>query len=124
MRLSIPARSTLMGLIGLGGVFVASGLAFSPDKAQQFLYISDYGNSHIVVVDRKKLQVLYQFGKRGKEPGNFQGIHHIASDSKGNIYAAEVAPGARAQKFNFKGMSSTLPPNALTPDDLAVKPAM
>lgn len=100
----------------------ASGLAFSPDKAQQFLYISDYGNSHIVIVDRKKLEILYQFGKRGAEPGNFQGIHHIATDSKGNIYAAEVAPGARAQKFNFKGMSSTLPSNALTADDLAVKP--
>ena len=100
----------------------ASGLAFSPDKDQQFLYISDYGNSHIVVVDRKKLEILYQFGKRGAEPGNFQGIHHIATDSKGNIYAAEVAPGARAQRFIFKGMSSTLPANALTAADLAPKP--
>jgi hypothetical protein len=100
----------------------ASGLAFSPDKDQQFLYISDYGNSHIVVVDRKKLEILYQFGKRSAAPGDFQGIHHIAVDSKGNLYAAEVAPGARAQKFIFKGMSSTLPSNALTADDLAVKP--
>jgi DNA-binding beta-propeller fold protein YncE len=99
----------------------ASGLAFSPDKDQQFLYISDYGNSHIAVVDRKKLQILYQFGKRGAEPGNFQGIHHIAADSKGNLYAAEVAPGARAQKFTFKGLSTTLPPNALTAGDLAPK---
>ncbi len=100
----------------------ASGLAFSPDKDQKYLYISDYGNSHIVVVDRKKLEILYQFGKRGAEPGNFQGIHHIATDSMGNIYAAEVAPGARAQKFNFKGFSSTMPPNALTAADLAPKP--
>jgi DNA-binding beta-propeller fold protein YncE len=101
----------------------ASGLAFSPDKEQQFLYISDYGNSHVVVVDRKKLEILYQFAKRGAEPGNFQGIHHIAVDSKGNLYAAEVAPGARAQKFVFKGFSSTMPANALTPADLAPKPA-
>ncbi len=101
----------------------ASGLAFSPDKDQQFLYISDYGNSHVVVLNRKKLAVLYQFGKRGATPGDFQGIHHIAVDSKGNLYAAEVAPGARAQKFNFKGLSSTLPPNALTAADLAPKPA-
>ena len=99
----------------------ASGLAFSPDKDQRFLYISDYGNSHVVVVDRKKLQILYQFGKRGAEPGNFQGIHHIAVDSKGNLYAAEVAPGARAQKFNFKGLSATPPPNALSAADLAPK---
>ena len=99
-----------------------SGLAFSPDKAQTYLYLSDYGNSHIAVVDRKSLKVLYQFGKRGKEPGNFQGIHHIAVDSKGNLYAAEVAPGSRAQKFNFKGLSASLPANALSEVDLAPKP--
>ena len=100
----------------------ASGLAFSPDKDQQFLYISDYGNSHVVVVDRKKLEILYQFGKRGATPGDFQGIHHIAVDSKGNLFAAEVAPGARAQRFAFKGMSSTMPANALSAADLAPKP--
>jgi hypothetical protein len=97
------------------------GLAFSPDKKQKFLYLSDL-NSHIVVVERKTLEILYQFGKRGPQPGNFQGLHHIAMDSKGNLYTAEVAPGARAQRFNFKGMSSTVPPNALTPDELAAKP--
>jgi DNA-binding beta-propeller fold protein YncE len=98
------------------------GFALSPDKAQQFLYIPDFGNSHIVVVDRKKLQVLYQFGKRGAAPGEFQGVHHIAVDSKGNLYAGEVAPGARVQRFAFKGLSSTLPPNALTPAELSTKP--
>jgi hypothetical protein len=82
----------------------ASSVALSPDKGRQFLYIADFGNSHIVVADRKKLEVLYQFGKRGADPGDFQGIHHIAVDSKGNIYAAEVAPGARIQRFVFKGM--------------------
>ena len=99
-----------------------SGLAFSPDPAQRFLYLSDFGNSHIAVVDRKTLKVLYQFGQLGKEPGNFQGVHHIAVDSRGNLYTAEVAPGARAQRFLFKGLSQTLPPNALTPSELAPKP--
>lgn len=96
-----------------------SGFALSPDKEQQFLYTADYGNSRIVILDRKKLEVLYQFGRRGKEPGNFQGVHLIATDSKGNLYAAEVAPGARVQRFLFKGMSSTLPPNALKPEQLS-----
>jgi hypothetical protein len=99
-----------------------SGLAFSPDKDQQFLYMADYGNSHIVVVDRKKLEVLYQFGKRGTAPGDFQGVHHLAVDSRGNLYAAEVAPGARVQRFIFKGMSSTLPPNAVTAAQLSARP--
>jgi DNA-binding beta-propeller fold protein YncE len=96
----------------------AAGLAFSPDSAQRFLYVADYGNSRVVVVDRTAMRVLYQFGSRSAKPGDFQGPHHLAVDSKGNIYVAEVAPGNRAQKFVFKGMSSTPPPNALTPEQL------
>jgi sugar lactone lactonase YvrE len=97
-------------------------VAFSPDAAQRFLYVADYGNSHIAVVERKTLQVLYQFGQRSAKPGDFQGLHHLAVDSKGNIYTGEVAPGARMQRFIYKGMSSTLPPNALTPAQLAAPP--
>ena len=51
---------------------------------------------------------------RGTKPGDFQSPHHLAVDSKGNLYTAEVNPGNRAQKFLFKGMSSTPPPNAVT----------
>jgi DNA-binding beta-propeller fold protein YncE len=97
----------------------AAGVALSPDPAQQFLFIADYGNSHIAVVDRKTLRVLYQFGQRSAKPGDFQGLHQIAIDSKGNIYTGEVAPGARAQRFRYKGVSKTLPPNALTAAQLA-----
>jgi hypothetical protein len=96
-----------------------AGLAFSPDPQQRFLYAADYGNSHVAVLDRKTLKVLYQFGTRSAKPGDFQGPHHIASDSKGNLYVAEVAPGNRAQKFVLKGMSATPPPNALTAGQLA-----
>lgn len=100
----------------------AAGVAFSPDKEQRFLYVADYGNSHIAVVDRKTLTVLYQFGQRSPKPGDFQGIHNMAVDSKGNIYTGEVAPGARLQKFVYKGLSKTLPPNALTAAQLAATP--
>jgi hypothetical protein len=75
--------------------------------------VADYGNSHIAVVDRKSLQVLYQFGQRSEKPGDFQGLHHLAIDSKGNLYTGEVAPGARAQRFVYKGLSNTMPPNAI-----------
>jgi DNA-binding beta-propeller fold protein YncE len=91
----------------------AAGLAFSPDAQQRFLYVGDFGNSRIVVMNRKTLEVLYQFGTRNASPGNFQGVHHIAADSKGNLYTAEVNPGNRAQRFVFKGLSATPPPNAL-----------
>jgi hypothetical protein len=99
-----------------------SGIAFSPDKDQKYLYMADYGNSHIIVADRKELKILYQFGKRSAAPGDFQGVHHIAVDSKGNLYAAEVAPGARIQRFIFKGFSSMMPSNALTAAELSAKP--
>ena len=48
----------------------------------------------------------------------------LAQDSKGNLYAAEVAPGSRAQKFLFNGLSSTLPANALRPDQRTPKPGV
>jgi DNA-binding beta-propeller fold protein YncE len=97
-----------------------AGIAFSPDGDQRFMYLADYGNSRIVVVERKSLDVLYQFGNLGEKPGDFRGPHHLAADSKGNIYVAEVSPGNRAQRFVYKGTSSATPPNALTAQQLAV----
>ena len=97
----------------------AAALGFSPDAQQQFLYVSDLGNSHVAVLNRKTLQVLYQFGARGTKPGDFQAPHHLAVDSNGNLYPAEVNPGNRAQRFVFKGLSSTPPPNALSPAQLS-----
>ena len=84
----------------------AAGMAFSPDAQQTYMYVADYGNSHLLVLNRKTLDVLYQFGKRSAAPGDFQGLHNLAVDSKGNVYTAEVAPGNRAQKFVFKGVSA------------------
>ena len=107
---------------GPSGQSVA-GISFSADKAQQYLYSADWGNSRVEVLDRKTLQTLYQFGERSAKPGDFQGVHHVATDSQGNIYTGEVAPGARAQKFVFKGLSDTLPPNALTSAQLEAQMA-
>jgi DNA-binding beta-propeller fold protein YncE len=99
-----------------------AGIAFSPDRAQQFMYLADYGNSHIVVMDRTSLTILYQFGTRSAAAGDFQGVHHLAANSKGDLVAVEVAPGNRIQRFRFKGLSNSLPPNALTPAQLAATP--
>ena len=83
----------------------AAGLAFSPDPEQEFMYVADQGNSHIHVVDRATLEVLDSFGGEGDRPGDFQALHHIASDSNGNLYTAEAQRGRRVQKFVFKGMT-------------------
>jgi hypothetical protein len=97
----------------------AAGIAFSPDKDQMFLYVSDLGNSHMLVLDRKKLEVLYEFGPMGTKPGEFRAPHQISVDSKGNLYTAEVNPGNRAQRFVYKGLSKTVPANALTAAQLS-----
>lgn len=84
----------------------AVGLTFSSDPDQRFMYVADFGNSHVVVMERKTLRVLYQFGRRGEQPGDFQGVHYLAVDAGGNLYVAEVEPGSRVQKFVFKGYGS------------------
>ncbi len=84
----------------------ACGLALSSDPRQQFLYVSDFGNGHVWIVNRKTLAVIGYFGEKGPEPGNFRNAHHIATDADGNLYTAEVNPGSRVQKFVFKGLKS------------------
>lgn len=85
-----------------------AGMAFSGDWEQMFIYVADQGNSLIHVVDRQTLEVLDSFGRNGEAPGEFRALHHIATDSKGNIYTAEAQRGRRAQKFKFLGMASWL----------------
>jgi DNA-binding beta-propeller fold protein YncE len=77
----------------------AAGLAFSPDSQQQFLYVANLGDSQIVIVNRKTLAIVGTFGSPGSGPGQFQTLHHLAVDSKGNIYTAEIGRGRRAQKL-------------------------
>ncbi len=79
----------------------AAGIAFSPDRAQQFLYVADLGNNHIDILDRQSLKILDTFGKQGTAPGDFGTVHEIATDSKGNLYTAELRTH-RVQKFVVK----------------------
>ena len=44
-------------------------------------------------------EVLTQWGRHGRQPGQFKWVHNIAIDSKGNLYTAEVGFGRRVQKF-------------------------
>ena len=48
--------------------------------------------------------MLHWFGEETAEPGDFREPHDIATDSKGNLYVAEVGVGARAQKLVYKGL--------------------
>jgi hypothetical protein len=82
---------------GQGGS--TGGLAFSPDKEQRFLFISDLTNNHIWFLNRNDGEVVGRIGTMSQNGGQFMGLHMIAVDSKGNIYTGEVSNGERVQRF-------------------------
>ena len=87
--------------LGSGSVW---DIAFSHDPQQKFLYVADGENDKVHIVDRDSLEVLTSFGDGGRQPGEFYGVHSIATDSKGNIYTTETYRGQRVQRFLYKGM--------------------
>jgi DNA-binding beta-propeller fold protein YncE len=79
-------------------------VAFSRDAQQRYLYVADGRNMKVHILLRETLQEITNFGKGGRYPGMFFGVHSIATDSRGNIYTTETYEGKRIQKFVFKGM--------------------
>jgi DNA-binding beta-propeller fold protein YncE len=77
----------------------AFSFAFSPDPQQQYLYLADAGNGRVHIFDRASMREVGAFGRIGHYAGEFVFLHNVATDSKGNIYTAEVGTGRRAQKF-------------------------
>jgi len=84
-------------MTGEGGS--TGGVAFSPDKQQKYLFISDLTNNHIWFLNREDGKVVGQLGSMGENGGQWFGLHMIAVDSKGNIYTGEVFAGERVQRF-------------------------
>jgi hypothetical protein len=64
----------------------------------------------MMVFNRKTLELVDSFGQWGSAPGEFGTLHHMAADSKGNLYVTEVTPlkpeNRRIQKFTFTGLST------------------
>lgn len=79
-------------------------LAFSRDPEQKYIYLTDGQNERVRIVLRSSLTELTAFGRGGRQPSEFFGVHSIAVDSKGNIYTTETYEGKRIQKFVFKGI--------------------
>ncbi|MBL8589441.1 MAG: hypothetical protein JNK46_12990 [Methylobacteriaceae bacterium] len=80
-------------------------IAFSRDAGQRFIIMADGQNEKVRIVDRDSLQELTNFGDGGRQPGQFYGVHSIATDSKGHVYTTETYEGKRLQKFVFKGVT-------------------
>jgi len=79
-------------------------IAFSRDRDQRYLFVADGRNQKVHIVLRDTLEELTNFGDGGRQPGQFFGVHSIATDSKGNIYTTETYEGKRVQRFVYKGM--------------------
>jgi DNA-binding beta-propeller fold protein YncE len=75
-------------------------LVLSSDPQQQFIFIADGANGQIVTISREDGKVLTQWGRHGRQAGQFKWVHNIGIDSNGNLYTAEVGFGRRVQKFN------------------------
>ena len=90
-------------------------IAFSKDPQQRYLYLADGKNEKVYILDRDTLRILTSFGDGGRQPGQFFGVHSIATDSKGNIYTTETYEGKRLQKFVYKGLGPVTKPEQGAP---------
>jgi hypothetical protein len=81
-------------------------IAFSRDPQQKYMYLTDGENDRVHIIDRESLELLTTFGEGGRQPGEFYGVHSIATDSKGNIFTTETYRGQRVQKFLYRGLAA------------------
>src|SRR3954462_1255532 len=81
-------------------------IAFSRDAQQRYIYLADGTNEKVRIILRETMQELTNFGDGGRQPGQFYGVHSVATDSKGNLYTTETYEGKRLQKFVFKGVGA------------------
>jgi DNA-binding beta-propeller fold protein YncE len=79
-----------------GGSAVA--IDFSPDPAQRLMFVINQNNSQVEVVERETGKNLASFGRPGSAPGQFNQVHGIAVDSRGNVLLDENR-GRRVHKF-------------------------
>ena len=94
---------------GCGNGHTAASVAFSADPEQRFLYVASRSPARIWVFDRSTLEPLDSFGRPGIAPGEFAVLHHMTTDSQGNLYTSEVQDGRRVQKFAYRGLIDAPP---------------
>lgn len=78
-------------------------IAFSPDTEQRWLYLADGTNHKVWTLRRSDLEVVGEFGRGGRQVGQFLRPHGMSVDSHGNLYVGEASTGRRVQKFTVSG---------------------
>ncbi|HEY7288710.1 MAG TPA: hypothetical protein VH583_02650 [Vicinamibacterales bacterium] len=85
---------------------LASGSAFvpvlSPDPQQQWLYVADGTNHKVWILRRSDLEIVGDFGRGGRQVGQFLRPHGMSIDAQGNLYVGEASTGRRVQKFTLQ----------------------
>lgn len=84
------------GTLASGSAFV---IALSPDPEQEWLYLADGTNHKIWTLRRSDLEIVGDFGRGGRQVGQFLRPHGMGIDSDGNLYVGEASTGRRVQKF-------------------------
>jgi sugar lactone lactonase YvrE len=83
---------------------LSSGSSFVPvlskDSQQQWLYLADGTNHKIWILRRSTMDVVGEFGRGGRQLGQFLRPHGMSIDSKGNLIVGEASTGRRVQRFN------------------------
>ena len=92
----VVAPSTLSS----GSAFV---IVLSPDAEQEWLYLADGTNHTVWTLRRSDLEIMDNFGRGGRQLGQFLRPHGMGIDSEGNLYVGEASTGRRVQKFALQG---------------------
>lgn len=83
----------------LGQVFVnrntaslrtVSGMSFSQDHAQRYIFAADISNGSLVVIDRRKLAAVARAARGAGRPLELTTPHLIATDEQGRYLVSEV----------------------------------
>ena len=82
---------------------LSSGSAFvpvlSPDAQQTWLYVADGTNHKVWILRRSDLEIVGEFGRGGRQLGQFLRPHGMSIDNQGNLYVGEASTGRRVQRF-------------------------
>lgn len=87
-----------------GSAFV---IALSPDAEQRWLYLADGTNHKVWILRRSDLEIVGEFGRGGRQVGQFIRPHGMGIDSQGNLYVGEASTGRRVQKFTAQHPSGS-----------------
>lgn len=78
-------------------------LAFSKDRNQRLIYLTDGEEQLLWTLSRRDGRTLSTYGRPGHMAGDFTFVHTLDLDSHGNLYTAETVGGRRVQRFRVLG---------------------